>query len=225
MANITAGQLIVGAFNLARSQYPELNKRWINASYRMGGIIRDAALTFVLQQAGELDLLCRSIEQETQRSIKSQQSTSGSEGTDLQINYLELLSSQWVSVTYAAHFALHSRKLLPTVADNFFDQIRILRVQLEKHEIADPKDRKQRRQVPIEMTRMPEKDGDRPFLYDPRSATRSHITPRGLSQRGSYAWLLIKIDKNKQENIWVERQDLANQMLSIWSPPLPQQRI
>ena len=117
MTEITVGQLIAGAFNLARFQYPEINKRWITASYRMGGLLPDAMLMATLQQAGELDLVCRSMELEMQASVKAQQGGVAFDGFDFRQN-LSILSSQWVSLAYAAHYALHSRKLLPAASDN-----------------------------------------------------------------------------------------------------------
>jgi hypothetical protein len=62
--NPSIGQLIVAAFGIARGQNIELNKRWIRMSYRIGGQLPQSLLMVTIQRIGEVDLVCRALEDE-----------------------------------------------------------------------------------------------------------------------------------------------------------------
>jgi hypothetical protein len=60
----TIGQLLVGAFALSRDRNQPIYKRWIAASWRVGSKIPDSMVMASIQRAGEVDLICRALEEE-----------------------------------------------------------------------------------------------------------------------------------------------------------------
>jgi hypothetical protein len=56
------GQLLVAAFNISRQAHRATGERWIKASFRAGGAIPESAAFMSIQRIGDLDLLCRALE-------------------------------------------------------------------------------------------------------------------------------------------------------------------
>jgi hypothetical protein len=100
----SVGQLITATFAIARSKYPELTQRWVTASWRTGSKIPDSLAMVSIQRAGELDIVCRALEDELTQSPPKEGEM------DLRDNYLMMLSELWIGAAYAICFALKDQK-------------------------------------------------------------------------------------------------------------------
>src|SRR5258705_13223204 len=137
ISNLTVGQLLTAAFGLSRVRYQELNKRWVAASWRTGSKIPGSLAMVSIQRIGELDLVCRALEDELVANPPKEGEM------DFRDNYLMMLSELWIGTAYAVSFALKDRKLLLDDDDDFIElanDLRLVRVQIEKHQIASDRD-------------------------------------------------------------------------------------
>ena len=166
VSNLSVGQLITAAFGLSRTRYPELNKRWTAASWRTGGKLPGSHAMVSIKRIGELDLVCRAMEDELL-------ATPQKEGEmDFRDNYLMMLSELWIGTAYAISFALKDRKLLLDHEDfvELAEDLRLVRVQIEKHQIASDRDLTE----PLPLTTGPSGDApERVYVYE-GSPSRSH---------------------------------------------------
>lgn len=102
-------------------------------------------------------------------------------------HYSSLLSDQWIGDAYEIFRVLVSpdRGVLvkgPVVAAIARD-LKLIRIPLEKHEIADHYDLKGR---PMQMARLPQKGDETDiYTYAPKDQRRSHIMSTGVSARES----------------------------------------
>ncbi len=129
------GQLLVAVFAAGRMADPELYKRWIAMSFRLGGLLPDSLLSVSVQRAGEVDLVCRALEREL-----VEQPVSAIE-MDFRYNYLFVLSEWFIGSVYSVCYTLSSRKFFTDV--NFrtlADDLRMVRVQIEKYELPSDRD-------------------------------------------------------------------------------------
>lgn len=125
---------------------------------------------------------------------------------------LASLSEMWIGQVYEIVRLARERKL---IADSdFFEALahdfRLLRVPMEKHEIAQ--DRSLMASVP--MSRTPAREGDVDYRYDKKDPLRAHVMPTGISQRGSMQWLAIDISAALSQR-WIERRDLSDRVLQL----------
>jgi hypothetical protein len=113
---------------------------------------------------------------------------------------------------YEALRLLRDRKLLDEPeSETVFRDFELLRMPLEKHEIAKDREFKQ----PQPMTRYPPNDNaSDSYVYDPKSPTRSHIMPFGITERGSITWHAI--DARDGSARWIERRWLSDRVLAVW---------
>lgn len=202
------GQLLVAAFNVSRQAHGATGEQWIKASFRAGGAIPESAVFVSIQRIGDLDLLCRALEDELLR-------VSSPEGAiDLRLNYLMLISDLWIGAAYAITYALTDRGLYKDHAafQDLAEDLRVVRVQLEKHQIASDR----RLDQPLDPVTAPGQPGEvRSFQYDKNNRLRAHIGRTGLSARRSAMWELVDVKANTMR--WVERRDLADRMLQIFT--------
>jgi hypothetical protein len=199
------GNLIVDAFVASRSMNPAIANEWIKASYKGGGQVPESAMLVSIQRLGELDALCRALEDELTVAPPSEGNL------DLRPNYLMLLSELWIGAAYAISYAFSDRGLCK--GDQEFESVaedlRLIRVQLEKHQI--PSDRKL--DEPLDLTTGPGQLGTvRTFRYDKNNPLRGHIGRTGMSDRWSPMWEVIDV-KNNITMRWLERRSLAERLL------------
>ncbi len=92
---------------------------------------------------------------------------------------------------------------------SIFSDFELLRMPLPKFEVA--KDNKLKQPLPLQAVG----NGDtNPIeFHDPKDPNRFHITPRGMSARGSAKWLAV--DGLNLRQHWIERRDLADRLLSL----------
>ena len=197
--------IIDATFNVARQRHSEINRRWISISWALGSQLPASLLPVNIQRAGELDLILRCIEDEF---ALPESATSMFRG-----NYNAMFAETWVGNMYEAHRLLREIKGETKEHDQIAHDLRLLRVALEKHQIAD--DRKFTE--PLKMTRQPLNNNETDYYtYSPGDPRRSHIMPSRLSARGSLMWQVIDIRANTER--WIERRDLSDRILAGWAP-------
>jgi hypothetical protein len=175
----TVGQLLVAAFGFSRAKNSQLNQRWIGMSWRIGSQLPQSLLSISIQRLGEVDLVCRALETE----LMTQPQQAGD--LDLRPNYLAVLSEWWIGSAYAICYTLKDRKILS--ADEFLrlaDDLRMIRVQIEKYEV--PSDKKLTEPLQFSPTQLRPDEKEPPiYVYDKSDPLRAHISRRGISARFS----------------------------------------
>lgn len=199
-------ELIQAGFALASSKYPELHKTWVSTSFAVGGRLPSSTLSISVQRGGELDVLLRSMEDELPSNAETKE-------PDYAFGYQASLSELWVGHFYEIFRLLKDRKCVPDKKD--FDalaqDLRLLRIPLEKHEIAGDRKLKE----PLMMKRHPPKNDMSDFYeYSKDDPTRSHIMPMGVSQRGSVMWQVLDISSN--HSYWLERRALSERIIAVF---------
>jgi hypothetical protein len=204
--DMTVTQLITEAFVLARSRYPEIHKAWISTSVQLGGLLPSTLFMLSLQRAGDLDMVLRCMEDDY---------VPPSEGAgELSGHYQSMLSEHWIGAVYEIFRLLIERKL---TSDNdaitgLAHHLRLLRIPLEKHEIAADK----KLSGPLVMARYPpnNNEADNYYVYSKSDAQRAHGMLSGLSSRGSMMWQVIDLESNI--SYWLERRDLSERIVALW---------
>lgn len=203
------GQLITATFAVARSKYPALAQQWVTASARTGSKIPASLAIVSIQRVGELDLVCRALEDELAQCPPREGEM------DLRDNYLMMLSELWIGAAYAICFALKDRKLRVDEPDfvSLAEDLRLIRVQIEKHQIASDR----QLEDPLSLSTGPAKPGDAPervVSYDKSNPLRAHIGRSGISQRRSVMWEVIEVRTKSMR--WIERRQTADKLLDIF---------
>lgn len=199
-------ELIQAGFALASSKYPDVHKAWVSTSYAIGGWLPSSTLSFSVQRGGELDVLLRCMEDEFSPNAEMKE-------PDYAFGYQASLSELWVGHFYEIFRLLKDRKCVPENKD--FDalaqDLRLLRIPLEKHEIAGDRKLKE----PLMMKRHPAKnDMSDIYEYSKDDPTRSHIMPMGVSTRGSVVWQALDISSN--QSYWLERRGLSERIIAMF---------
>lgn len=205
---MTVAQLVVAAFNTARSLNPGLPERWIAISGKIGGLLPDSLLGPSVQRVGDLDVLLRSMEDGFCPPKPG-------DVIDFSTHYQLMLSEMWVSAAYEIARLLRSRKLVEKEIkfEELFHDLELLRIPLNKHEIA----RDRNHHEPIIMQTSPLYDGEpRIYEYRQNDHQKAHIMPASLSRRGSAAWCAIDVRDSKEH--WIERRQLSDRFLAVFDP-------
>jgi len=163
--------LIQLAFQFSASEMPELHHTWIRVSFTIGGKLPDSLLAPTVQRLGELDMVLRSMENDASPSPDSALSD------PYAMTHLAMFSEFWIGGVYEVLRLLEERKLAPKT-DAFrqlADDFRLLRIPLEKHEIAS----QGQLSAPLEMQRGlgPNSIGE-PYFYSKQDSKRAHISKR-----------------------------------------------
>jgi hypothetical protein len=198
------GELIVEAFQTSQKMQSAVMQEWITASFRAGSKIPESAMFSSIQRLGELDAVCRAMEDDLVRRPPTY---------DFRFHYLRLLSDLWVGSAYAIGYSFSDRGLFK--GDQDFDTVaedlRLIRVQLEKHQIASDKKLSQ----PLDLVTDPNQGPIRTVQYDKNDQLRAHIGRTGLSEKYSVMWEIIDIRGNTDR--WLERRSLADRLLKALS--------
>ena len=197
---------LVGAFVEAQIAAPDLHRKWTNLGWKAGPHSRGFSPVPDFKFLGELDLVLREME----RDLVSERSPSA---LDLRPDLLRSLSGAWIGLAYSTHYLVRQDERLPAVMESTYDDLRLLRVQLEKHEYSAQGIKKPDRR-PMTMAEFgPEGPGER-SIYDPDDPDRQFSPVLGISYRGSMVWNVG--DLRNRSSKWVERQSLSDQILSGW---------
>jgi len=126
--------------------------------------------------------------------------------------YLMMFSELWVCETYEFMRVMKARELYPDKKheiDEVYNQLKLLRIPLDKHEIASDRKIKE----PIKLIKHPIREGDTPYEYNSNDSLRSHIMPRSFSSIGSAIWQVTDIKTS--QSYWIERRSLSNKLLKL----------
>ncbi len=179
-------------------------------SWRIGSQLPQSLLPISIQRLGEVDLVCRAVEKELLER------PSGDGEMDFRFNYLTVLSEWWVGSAYAVCYTLKDRQILTDpVFLKLADELRMIRVQIEKYEV--PSDKKLTEPLLFSPTQLREDEKEPPiYQYDKNDRLRAHIPRRGLSSRHSAMWEVF--DVNADEARWYERMELSDRLLDLLAP-------
>ena len=203
------GEAFVHLFLESKARQRPLWDQWIKMSYNLGGRLPDSLMSTSIQRDGDVDMVLRCIEDE----IANDQTTLGNPISS-PFHYLVMMSNYWVGSMYETLRLLRKRNLLDRneQSDDLFRAIEVVRITLDKHEIA--RDRKLTgSQQLVRQPWNPDSAPD-PYEYSPGDDKRAHIMPTGLSPRGSVAWQAI--DVMTQSDRWVERRWISEGLIELW---------
>jgi hypothetical protein len=127
---------------------------------------------------------------------------------------LKVLSEWWIGSAYAILFTLKERKIFDDAEFLYLaNGFRLLRVQLEKHEIAS--DKKLTEPLKMSPAQLREDEVSDPpiYTYDKSDPLRAHIPQSGISSSGSIMWEVMDVQNNQM--LWLERLDLSNRMVAM----------
>lgn len=203
------GKIIVAAFAVSRTKNEDIYKQWIAASWRTGAKIPESVAMASIQRVGEIDAVCRSLEDELLQEPPALNEM------DFRDSYLMMFAELWIGSAYAVSYALKDRKILTDRPEflELAENLRLVRVQLEKHQIASDRTLK----APLQLSTGPSKDDETPervVQYDKDDPLRAHIGRKGVSSRWSPMWEVIELKTMTMR--WVERRSLADKMLEIF---------
>jgi hypothetical protein len=207
---MTVTQLTIAAFRLAASRCPELHKTWISISVRVGGLLPNSRLIASVQRTGELDMVLRCMEDDY-----SPPQEGAGEADLFSCHYQKTLSELWVGDAYEIFRLLTTERKLALDSDvlALARDLKLLRIPLEKHEIADDK----KLPGPLLMQRHPPNDDETDsYHYSHSDAQKAHIMPSGISSRGSVMWNVI--DVKSKSSYWLERRALSERIVALWGP-------
>jgi hypothetical protein len=126
-------KIIVAAFDQAARTHRSLHEPWTRVSIRLGGTLPKSLLMSSVQRDGTLDMVLRCMEDE--RVARAQ--ASEPDGM-FDFHYQRMLSEIWIGSVYETLRLIVERN--PAVATEdvraLANDFRLLRVTLEKHEIA-----------------------------------------------------------------------------------------
>ena len=204
---MNVGFTLVTMFAQADLLHPQLAETWIRISHAIGSRLPHSGLSSNVQRDGKVDLVIRCIEDELsdQRAKKQNDPLVG--------HYLNILSAYWIGGMYETFRLLRDRKLGDSneLFRSIVDDLELICVPLEKHEIA--KDKKLKK--PLRTIRHPRRNDERDFYtYDPADKRRAHIMPMGMSPRGSVMWQVMNPKESKDR--WIERRTLSDRILKLW---------
>ena len=207
----TATQAMLQAYALASAQNEEILKRWIDISHRVGSRLHKSLLPNCFQDLGWLDILLRTFEYEFLLNWKCQNDINPVSGLPL-----FQFSKVWMCDAYEIFRLLKERKLESGESfDSLCDHLRLVRIPLDKHEIAGmPKDE-------LRFQAHPPKPEDKPYVYLPKDPSRSHIMPVGHNRNhGSVAWHVTDVitDRENPSSYWIDRREISDRILSLWAP-------
>lgn len=199
---MTVAKHIEDAFQLAFMEFPIIHEAWVKLSHQLGSKLPNSLLDSSIQEVGRLDMLLRSMENSFQTN------------NPMFFHCQSLFSSLWIGHVYEV-FRLLSDKQRQLTPDNkelhyIARDLKLIRVTLEKHEIADD----HKLQEPLQMQTNIANGGEVRFSeYSKNDPLRSHIMGFSVSERGSLMWNIIDIIKN--DSYWVERRELSERILRL----------
>jgi hypothetical protein len=193
---------ITDVFQAARERLPELDEKWTQASFELGGKLPASGLMTSVQREGSLDLVLRCMEDEHATA------------PPMALLYQKMLSDYWISGLYDTLRLLRYRKLLESEPSHsaLFAETELVRIAIDKHEIAKDK----LLEMPLQLIRQPLLDRTNDaYVYDPNDPQKAHIPPVGLwPQNGSIAWHTL--DFRTGAHRWVVRREVSDRVLSFW---------
>jgi len=190
-----ARDALLRLYSMANIQDPELQKRWVGLSLKLGPRLASRSIV-TIQNLGNLDLILRALEKEFHPTPS----------VDPVLTLQSGLSEAWIGSAYEI-FRIAKNKL-PDDAQvrQIHDQLRLLRIPLEKYQISEDS----KLNEPLKLVKE-SSDHEDVYLYDKTDLDREHVMPTGVSNRGSVQWRAI--DLTKMDSSWIERLHLSEVIL------------
>jgi hypothetical protein len=201
---MSVSKMIAGAFEQAAQTHASLHEAWIRVSVRLGGVLPDSRLMSSVQNDGRLDLVLRCMEAEC---------LAGAQEGLFESHYQRVLSEVWVGSVYETLRLIveRNREAATDEVHALAEDFRLLRVPLEKYEIASDR----QLAAPLQLQRQPQKnDQSDLYEYSQDDPKRAHIMPTDLSSRGSVRWHVIDL-KGGQDR-WIERRSLSDRIIALF---------
>lgn len=197
---VLVNTLINSAFEIASQKNNEVNKKWIKFSHFTGSQLPHTHFTSSIQDIGHIDLLLRCMEDELAMDSHPHHLT-----------YLRLLSNLWVGSCYEVFRVINQKiKNEREEFNKVFKTLTLIRVGIEKHEIANDKKLK----TPIQF--VSEVNVEAHYDYIPNDEKRSYTIATGISNNGSIMWEVLDIASSLQP-FWVERRTLSNDVIALFN--------
>ncbi len=202
--------LIALMHSQAAAKYPELQKTWITVSGRLAGQISGGPFVFDAQQCGHIDLLIRCLEDEFDPQNPNV------ELTMMVDTYKVMLSNMWIGAMYEIFRSLNQvnkEVFASKELSDIYRHLRMLRVSIEKHEIA----RDHKLKEPLQLVASPRNGDETDFReYDPKSPNKHYILPTSVHlDTGSVGWAPIDVD-DAQRQPWLYRREISDRILCFW---------
>lgn len=204
-----ASDLLAAAYSVALTRQSAVMDQWLGLSFRLGSQLPDSLLAVSIQRCGRLDALVRDIENEF---AGYQENSEKTQIYDADI--LHTLSESWISSAYAILFVLKRIGLKASDLQALYEDSRLIRVALEKHEI--PSDRSLKEPITLQ-TAPSQSDDPRTFIYDKADPFRSHIMPSGMNPQGVICWQVADLENSQSR--WLSRRYISDRMLGLLSTP------
>lgn len=204
---MTATELLLTAYGIGMARDPELHKRWISISHKLGPVA-GTIHTISLQRVGRLDMLLRVLEGERLEILKAEPSSKPEWSLDLQ----SALSENWVFSAYeVARAAKRPFQASGEDASRLLaleHRLALVRMPLAKG-VIQGMDRKPHKGNPPMLLKAGD---DTPELYQDDG---SYMVPHGLcGETGAALWWPVDITKG--ETVAICRRDLSDEMLALF---------
>lgn len=207
--NVT--QHIEAAYKLAASENWDTQMRWRFASHFIQPKLPDSPVGISIGEIGRLDSLLRSMEHELKLF-------SDDETTPFSPHNQFFLSELWVCKLYEILRVLKSRQVeeLTNTFSNLFHDPTLIRIALDKFEIARYQNRKDEKLLAID-----EYLGDTDIIvdkykYNKDDPQRVYKMPSTMSKCRSVVWSVA--DRKNQCVRSIERQRISDRILDYWAP-------
>jgi hypothetical protein len=202
--------IIDGAYCIAAVRQKVITDQWRALSWRLGSKLPQSLLMISIQRCGRLDALVRCAEEEFVKYLANPEQAPISAG-----DTLHTLSENWIGSIYAILFVL-ARRIKLDIEDlkELYEDSRLIRVALEKHEIPSERDLKE----PIHLqTFSADPSNVKRFTYDKDDPLRSHIMPSGVNPQGSICWLVTDLKNGTSR--WLSRRYISDRFLALARNP------
>lgn len=192
-------------FQGTANKNPQLQQRWIAASFRLGNIGAEEYLRYQFDY--QLDMLLRAMEDE----LAGVDHENMPEATMLGMNVQSMLTRQWLFSTYEMLRTAKSSAKGQGNADlkSLHDDIKVIRVPLAKNEIAD--DRRLAAEG-LELVRVGNENDV--VVYDRVNKVPYHPSLQVNIQTGSFGWKAIDLRNGALEREFY-RRDLSDRLLHV----------
>jgi hypothetical protein len=207
-------ELLSAARDQARARYAGLVPVWIKLSFLLGSVKPASLLSVNIQKDGEVDLILRCLEDDAAALVRQK----GQDGlNELDLDFYYVLVRYWIGSMYEAFRILKNANPGAAAIKEIHDELALIRMPLEKHEIASD----HKLPGPLKLTRVPTRgDASDEVVYDKNSKTKSHIMPAGMCTFcGSAHWVAIDGKSARQSDLM--RRTISDKILWLAKPHAP----
>jgi hypothetical protein len=196
--------------NLAFQRQNAARNTWRELSWKFGGILPHSLLMVTIQKDGEVDLILRCIEDDAAAVIRNK----GQEGLEeFDADFSATVVRYWIGSMYETFRVLKNKikENSNPLVHEIYDDLRLIRIPLEKHEIASDGELKE----PLKLAPTGEApDEATVYVYDKKDPFRSHIMPGGICTFcGSHFW--IPVDGRTQKQRQIMRRTISDKILFL----------